>query len=229
MHASREDYQAFHRYRRDALLDLVGRHLTAKAARALDVGGGGDVSGHAQALLERHCGELHSLDQGGDVEAGQRRGVQSTACDVDREAFPFPGNHFGLTIFASVIEHLYNPHHVLDEIARVLAPGGLLILEAPNAVSLGRRLDALAGRNPFRWFNQYNALERKAPMEYCSVFYTAEEAAALLDGRFTILETRYAMHNPPANPLKQGLRRAVAAIRPRLSDCFFIAAARADD
>ena len=226
MHASRDDYQRFHATRRRTMIALLREHVSHVLERGLDVGGGGDVAGLGRPLQENFVTRLYAVDQGEDVEAGRARGVQTEACDIDREPLPFPSEYFDLVLFASVIEHLYNPRFALNEIERVLRPGGWLVLEAPNAVSLGRRLDALAGRNPFRWFNEYNALRDKAPMEYCSVFYTAEEAEALLGDHFEIVARRYAMHNPPINPLKGLLRSTAATLNPRLSDCFFLLARR---
>ena len=129
-------------------------------------------------------------------------------------------------LFASVIEHLYNPRHALTEIARVTKSGGLLVVEAPSALALGRRLDALAGRNPFQWFNRYNAIEGKARMEHCSVFYTPEEVEALLAPDFDVIERRFGMHNPPVNPMKKLLREAAFRLNQRLADCFFVVARR---
>jgi acyl transferase domain-containing protein len=63
-------------------------------------------------------------------------------------------------------------------------------------------------------------------MEYCAVFYTAEEASEYIAGTFEPLETRYAMHSPPMNPLKGALREAAFRLNPRLGDCFLVAARR---
>lgn len=226
MHPDRAHYAAFHRRRHAALLRLLERHMPEPAARCLDIGGGGDIGGLADAVRGRHAETISAVDRPDDAAVARERGVDAHACDIDHEALPFEDAAFGLVIFASVIEHLYHPRFVLDEIARVTAPGGLLILEAPNAVALGRRIDALLGRNPFERFNRYNAGTGEAPMEYCAVFYTAEEASEYIAGTFEPLETRYAMHSPPMNPLKGALREAAFRLNPRLGDCFLVAARR---
>ncbi|MBX7255794.1 MAG: class I SAM-dependent methyltransferase, partial [Candidatus Hydrogenedentes bacterium] len=168
-------YRRFHERRHRMVLELLNRHVTSKQRRCLDIGGGGDVAGAGLVIRERFAEELHAVDLGDDVEKGKARGVVSVACNVDSERLPYDDSFFDLVLFASVIEHLYNPFSVLQEIARVLRPGGTLLVEAPNAVAMGRRLDALSGHNPFRWFNRYNAVENKSLMVYCSVFYTPEE------------------------------------------------------
>lgn len=226
MHETREQYQEFHRRRYRLLLELIERHAPSPLARCLDVGGAGDISGASELLRGRFGAELYAVDQGADVEEGRKRGVEAVACDIDREPFPYPAAHFDLVLFASVIEHLYNPRHVIEEIARVTRPGGLLILEAPNAVALGRRLDALLGRNPFQWFNRYNALEGHAFMVNCSVFYTAEEAEELLRGHFEVRDRRYGMHSPPSGAAKRIVRKMACRLDARLSDCFFVVGER---
>jgi SAM-dependent methyltransferase len=64
------------------------------------------------------------------------------------EALPFPARTFDLILCTWVIEHLPEPRAAFQEIARVLKPGGHLLLLTPNArhplVALGRAI-------PSRW------------------------------------------------------------------------------
>ncbi|MCP4639752.1 MAG: class I SAM-dependent methyltransferase [bacterium] len=222
MSADRDGYRGFHRKRHEAILALLERHVPAKAPRLLDIGSGGDVAGAGAFIQERFADEIHTVDLGVDVATGAGKGLIAKTCNVDREPLPYPDAHFDIVLFASVIEHLYNPHFALSEIARVTRPSGVLLIEAPNAVALGRRFDALAGRNPFARFNQYNALEEKGVMEYCAVFYTAEEAGQAIAPWFDVAEVRYAMHSPRTNPLKTLLRATAFRLNPRLGDCFML-------
>lgn len=48
------------------------------------------------------------------------------------EALPYEDDSFDLIVCITVIEHVENVDYCLDEIARVLRPGGTLYLEAPN-------------------------------------------------------------------------------------------------
>jgi ubiquinone/menaquinone biosynthesis C-methylase UbiE len=223
-----EAYRRFHRRRHKTLLELLAKHVSTKGRRCLDIGSGGDVAGAGSVILERYAEELHTVDQGADVTTGQEKGLSTKRCDVDNEPLPYGDGYFDIVLFASVIEHLYNPYHALAEIARVLAENGLLFLEAPNATALGRRLDALAGKNPFGSFNRHNAVENKSPMAECSVFYTASELESALQPWFRLIERRYAMHDPPVNPLKGLLREAAFRANSRLADCFFVVARRRD-
>lgn len=44
----------------------------------------------------------------------------------------FSKDSFSVVLLSNVLEHLANPHAVTDEILRVLAPDGVLIVEVPN-------------------------------------------------------------------------------------------------
>jgi SAM-dependent methyltransferase len=51
--------------------------------------------------------------------------------------------------------YLFNPRQLLDRCMRVLKPGGKLVLECNNAVSLLRRIRVLLGRNNTNTFEAY--------------------------------------------------------------------------
>jgi SAM-dependent methyltransferase/uncharacterized protein YndB with AHSA1/START domain len=90
-------------------------------------------------------------------EALRRLGFQVTAADRDPSGFaagrevafekldldlplPFADGSFALVHCGDGIEHCERPIGVLRELARVLAPGGTLVLTTPNYLSLERRL-----------------------------------------------------------------------------------------
>jgi hypothetical protein len=65
------------------------------------------------------------------------------------DAWPSVDPH-PLAVMAEVIEHLYtSPVTVLRCVATWLQPSGLLVLQTPNAAALFKRLELLAGRNPY--------------------------------------------------------------------------------
>src|SRR5262249_42983775 len=66
------------------------------------------------------------------------------------EALPFPVGSYDGVLCSSVIEYLPNPERAVAEFARILQPGGVLLLSAPNRQSLARRLLVLAHRAPRR-------------------------------------------------------------------------------
>lgn len=62
------------------------------------------------------------------------------------EALPLPDGQVDLLLFSEVVEHLTHPDRVLGEIARVLKPGGRVVMTTPN----------------YRWPSPWPALERVA-------------------------------------------------------------------
>jgi SAM-dependent methyltransferase len=62
--------------------------------------------------------------------------VAFRAMDLDVEPLPFADGSFQLVVCAHVLEHLRRPGAVLDELRRVLSPGGRLYVELPSERSL---------------------------------------------------------------------------------------------
>ena len=72
------------------------------------------------------------------------RGFEVQALDLDptytkaikydvENGLPFGSQSFDLVWCTEVIEHLYKPKYLLNEIERVLKPGGMVILTTPNS------------------------------------------------------------------------------------------------
>ena len=62
----------------------------------------------------------------------------------------FPDDHFDSITMAGVIEHLFDPYLSLQEVWRVLRPGGLFYFDAPNEDGLYSRIGNLYLRAHFR-------------------------------------------------------------------------------
>jgi SAM-dependent methyltransferase len=113
------------------LAALVGR--LPRPVHFLDVGAGSGY--HVRRAAELGCLavgidlSLHACRMGSDRVPGR-------LWQGDAEWLPFRENRFDLVFCQQLIEHVVYPERVLAEIARVLRPGGLLFLSAPNR--LGR-------------------------------------------------------------------------------------------
>lgn len=60
-----------------------------------------------------------------------------------------------LVILAEIIEHLYtSPKHVLSFVRSLMAPGGYLFIQTPNAATLKKRMKLLWGANPFEMIRE---------------------------------------------------------------------------
>jgi SAM-dependent methyltransferase len=65
-------------------------------------------------------------------------GFTAVGCNVEQQALPFPDQSFDAVLLCEVFEHLrLNPVRTMQEIRRVVRPGGFLYLTTPNSYSLG--------------------------------------------------------------------------------------------
>lgn len=90
--------------------------------------------------------------------------------DLDEAKLPFPDNFFDIVIVSEVLEHLIFPEKALSEAARILKPGGYLVITYPTSGSWQLRLALLfSGASPLlnypknrehiRFFNKKDILE----------------------------------------------------------------------
>ncbi|MBI4577605.1 MAG: class I SAM-dependent methyltransferase [Planctomycetes bacterium] len=113
---------------RDHVLCLIppGRYR-----RALDGGCGTGVCTQALATLAE---EVHGVDVSpASLETARRlahqRGVEGIRFrEASLLALPYPDGHFDLCLSWGVVHHTADPLGALDELVRVLAPGGTLVL-----------------------------------------------------------------------------------------------------
>jgi SAM-dependent methyltransferase len=114
---------------RELVLEIL-RH--APPGRLLDIpSGDGVISEAARAMGYRAC-ELDLFPRRG------MQGVQADAC----AALPFQTASFDALVSLEGIEHFEDQTGFLRECARVLRPGGLMVLTTPNVMHLSSRVSA---------------------------------------------------------------------------------------
>lgn len=69
------------------------------------------------------------------AQFANQENVDFWACDVT--ALPFPAGTFSLAVSMNVLDSVYSPHEMLLTIARILRPGGKLVLSCPYDWSSG--------------------------------------------------------------------------------------------
>ncbi|MEZ5355796.1 MAG: methyltransferase domain-containing protein [Bryobacteraceae bacterium] len=136
--------------------DLWNEHLArylfasrlARRKRVLDVACG---AGYGSAELAATAASVAAIDiaEGAvrQAAASYERGNLRFAC-ASATALPFRDRAFDLITAFEVIEHLEDWDLLLSEAARLLAPGGQLIVSTPNK-SYYAEARKLAGPNPF--------------------------------------------------------------------------------
>ncbi|MFQ3633474.1 class I SAM-dependent methyltransferase [Roseiflexus sp.] len=100
----------------------------------------------------------------------QMRRVPVVLLNVERDALPYPDDHFDAVLCMDVVQYLgYHPTKMLYEARRVLRSGGLLLLTMPNGLSMRRLLWLLGGivdADPFAARGVYARRQRSiAPQE----------------------------------------------------------------
>lgn len=131
----------------------------SRGERAIDLGCG---TGYGTAELAAGGWRIVGMDR--VAPAARARGSAARFVRGDLERLPFAARSFDTVTSFQVIEHLADPRAYLEQIARVLAPDGVLLLSTPNL----RQSD---GENPYHLHE-----------------YEAAELAAVLAGHFASVE-----------------------------------------
>jgi SAM-dependent methyltransferase len=139
-------YLAFHRPRFAMVIDIL-RRSTETRPRVLDVG-----RSPLTTMIHEELGvPVDSLGLEPDDELPTGRHFSFDLNDAQfRDRWRTGLGPYDAVVFAEVIEHLYTaPELVLDYVRELLVPGGLLVVQTPNAASLGKRVKLACGTNPF--------------------------------------------------------------------------------
>lgn len=114
--------------------EIFGRHIwkvidqPAFQDRVLDLGSGN--SRYSSAFSSR----IVSLDLNASPPAQENRGsAVVNKVSASAQALPFQDASFSLVLCLFVLEHLSSPFPVLEEICRILAPGGKVIIAFPSS------------------------------------------------------------------------------------------------
>ena len=110
--------------------------------RLLDIGCG---AGNLLKAAHKHGWTAHGLDVSGNAV----KHVRSLGFEVfqgELRNAQFPEQHFDVITAAEILEHLSEPRVLLEEVARILRPGGLFWTTTPNARGLSARVLGLKWR-----------------------------------------------------------------------------------
>lgn len=127
--------------RRRILLDVLERNLAMKGGlEILDAGCGGGAT--IESL--RRYGSVQGMELSEEaVEYNRERGREVVVGSI--EQLPFADGSFDLTLALDVIEHVPNDLRALEELFRVLQPGGSLLVTVPALQMLWGAHDVTAG------------------------------------------------------------------------------------
>jgi SAM-dependent methyltransferase len=77
-----------------------------------------------------------------------RAGIQWIRWNLSSVPLPLEANCCDLLTLFDVLEHISKPQILLNEVHRLLRPGGLLVIKVPNTANLRNRLRLLLGKSP---------------------------------------------------------------------------------
>jgi len=127
-------YLTYHHDRYLTTLDF----LQSVTGRVLELG---SVPCQFTSLLKQLGYDVRGMDLAPErVDAFVRKHELSVdKVDIETDRFPFDDGSIATVIFLEVLEHLrVNPLHTFRELARVLEPGGRLLLSTPNITPVHR-------------------------------------------------------------------------------------------
>ncbi|MEN3582986.1 class I SAM-dependent methyltransferase [Streptomyces sp. ZYX-F-203] len=119
-----------------------------RPATVLDIGcGDGTAAAHALPHLAGH--RLIGVDWSQDaLRRARTRLPYVVRGELGPGGMPFATGCADAVLFGEVLEHLVDPDATLDEIRRVLRPGGHLLLSTPNLAAWYNRVLLAAGVQP---------------------------------------------------------------------------------
>ncbi len=132
----------------DRVVRLLRLASTLTAGELLDIGcGDGSISLALKSALGAKGVFGIEISAKGAEEA-RKKGIVCYELNVDEGPLPFENNSIDAIYAGEIIEHLYDPDHLLDEIYRVLHPKGFAIVDTPNLAWWADRLSLFLGYQP---------------------------------------------------------------------------------
>jgi SAM-dependent methyltransferase len=127
-------------------LDEYRRHQAASGDRSLQVL---DVGCGRRPVLAGHIDPADAYC-GCDIAEPEETlpCFERVNLNEDSLAEAFAGRRFDVVFCGEVIEHVFNPDALLEDLRAILAPGGLLILSTPNLAYWVNRLLLIVGISP---------------------------------------------------------------------------------
>jgi SAM-dependent methyltransferase len=130
--------------------EIIKFLLPRPAGKLLDIGcfDGAKTLIYSKAVQANEIWGVDFLED--KLEQAKKRGIHTLWADLNTgTAIDLPDMAFDVIICSEVIEHIYSPDDLLDNIARLLKPDGYALLTTPNLASWKNRIALLVGWQPF--------------------------------------------------------------------------------
>jgi ubiquinone/menaquinone biosynthesis C-methylase UbiE len=112
----------------DRRLDLIRQYVEVRSKRILDIGCG---MGMYVSQFRQFSDNVHGVDVDPDKIARASEWLPNLRVSFAEE-LPYPSSSFDVILLNEVIEHVDDDKRTIAEAYRVLAPGGHIVIYAPN-------------------------------------------------------------------------------------------------
>ena len=128
------DYYKRGSYEEDRLNWTIETFLSGEnAGKVIEVGCGNGV---LLSLLAKQGMDVTGVDASASgIKQCTELGLRAQCLDVSTAGLPFADDAFDLAISLETFEHLMNPHFALQEVRRVVRPGGRFLCSVPNPLT----------------------------------------------------------------------------------------------
>ncbi len=128
---------------------LIRVYNNYKCSNLLDIGGGtGDFLVFCREKIKGLDVSLVDISLEA-VEKAKEKGIKGYQVDAGDKSLPFDDNYFDGIHCGDVIEHVFDTDVFLDEVLRVVKPGGVIVMTTPNLAFWFNRLALLFGIQSF--------------------------------------------------------------------------------
>ena len=114
----------------------------------------------------------------------ENKGIEFTKGNLNLD-LPYQDSSFDCVVCVEGLEHLENIYHILRQFARILRPGGKLIITTPNIVSLASRIKFMLFGS-FRYYNSKVDIADRSLASHISPLGFSQLEYALERSGFTI-------------------------------------------
>ncbi len=193
----------------EAYAKLIAEHLTPQT-RWLDAGTGYRLLEDDMDNLENWLVQQSAMTVGMDLHISQHLNIRTLVAGSIFD-LPFANGSFDLVTCNVVMEHLGEPQSALAEVARVLVPGGALVMNTPNLWNYGVLANALLSKvlpEEFR-LRLVRASDTREPEDIFPVRYRANTLRRL---KSLFAATGFKVHRATVLPQQRTYFRKTAAL-----------------
>lgn len=147
LHSESQDYFEGSYDRWSEVISELSRLPRGEKNKILDIGG---FDGMFSSGLKKLGYEPVVVDwfKPMDESVWQKLGIEWHQLNIEADPLPFPDSEFSGVYMGQLLEHFtYSPRKPLEEIKRVLKPGGLMIIDVPNVCTLHNFYRLIRGKN----------------------------------------------------------------------------------